>query len=82
MDPTDAQMSSTCPGTNSTQQGGGGIQTVCDFTLSPDDTRTGSMATSKDEEDDTSNAASSDCKSPGQRYVNKTNKQTIAPTSK
>lgn len=32
------------------------------------DTRTGSMATSKEEED-SSNAASSDCKSPGQRYV-------------
>lgn len=36
---------------------------------SPADTRTGSMATSKDDED-SSNAASSDCKSPGQRYVN------------
>lgn len=30
----------------------------------------GSMATSKEDEEDSSNAASSDCKSPGQRYVN------------
>lgn len=29
-----------------------------------------SMATSKDDDEDSSNAASSDCKSPGQRYVN------------
>lgn len=33
-------------------------------------TTTGSMATSKGDEEDSSNAASSDCKSPGQRYVN------------
>lgn len=33
-------------------------------------TNAGSMATSKEDEEDSSNAASSDCKSPGQRYVN------------
>lgn len=33
-------------------------------------TTTGSMVTSKEEEEDSSNPASSDCKSPGQRYVN------------
>lgn len=32
--------------------------------------QSGSMATSKDDDEDSSNAASSDCKSPGQRYVN------------
>lgn len=34
------------------------------------ETQSGSMATSKDDDEDSSNAASSDCKSPGQRYVN------------
>lgn len=38
-----------------------------DTTFSPGDTHTGSLVTSKDDEDDSSNAASSDCKSPGQR---------------
>lgn len=33
-------------------------------------TTTGSMVTSKEDEEDSSNPASSDCKSPGQRYVN------------
>lgn len=32
--------------------------------------QSGSMATSKDDDEDSSNAASSDCKSPGNRYVN------------
>lgn len=32
-------------------------------------TTTGSMVTSKEDEEDSSNPASSDCKSPGQRYV-------------
>lgn len=40
-----------------------------DAGLSPGDTRTGSGVTSKEEEEDSSNAVSSDCKSPGQRYV-------------
>lgn len=33
-------------------------------------TTTGSMVTSKEDEEDSSNPASSECKSPGQRYVN------------
>lgn len=41
-----------------------------DAGLSPGETQTGSGVTSKEDEEDSSNAASSDCKSPGQRYVN------------
>lgn len=43
-----------------------------DTTLSPNsaETQAGSLVTSKEDEEDSSNAASSDCKSPGQRYVN------------
>lgn len=41
-----------------------------DKALSPSEIQGGSMATSKEEEEDSSNAQSSDCKSPGQRYVN------------
>lgn len=68
MEPTDAQLTTataqlSCP----TQQTGGSV--LSQMALSPGDTRTGSMVTSKEEED-SSNAASSDCKSPGQRYVN------------
>lgn len=54
---------------------GGGTQHGTCAGLSPTDAglspgeHTGSGVTSK-EEDDSSNAASSDCKSPGQRYVN------------
>lgn len=74
MEPTDARLTtataqSSCPTTISggTQQTGGAI--LSPMAISPGDTRTGSMVTSKEEED-SSNAASSDCKSPGQRYVN------------
>lgn len=56
-------------GTGGSGVGGGGMLSPIDTGLSPGDTRTGSMATSKEEED-SSYAASSDCKSPGQRYVN------------
>lgn len=66
MEPTDAQLTtataqSSCP----TQQTGGSV--LSPMALSPG---TGSMVTSKEDEEDSSNAASSDCKSPGQRYVN------------
>lgn len=75
MEPTDshqlttATAQSTCPTTISggTQQTGGSVLST--MAISPGDTRTGSMVTSKEEEEDSSNAASSDCKSPGQRYV-------------
>lgn len=82
MDPNDIHLTTatttTCSTTlaNSLQGGGGaggggssgvfGMLSPIDTGLSPGDTRTGSMATSKEEED-SSNAASSDCKSPGQR---------------
>ncbi|XP_037024919.1 uncharacterized protein LOC119066502 isoform X2 [Bradysia coprophila] len=72
MEPTDAQLTtattqSSCPTTISggTQQTGGSI--LSPMALSPGETRTGSMVTSKEDEEDSSNAASSDCKSPGQR---------------
>lgn len=72
MEPSNIQLttatSTTCSTTiaSSVHQGGGGMLSPIDTGLSPGDTRTGSMATSKEEED-SSNAASSDCKSPGQR---------------
>lgn len=76
MEPTDAQLTtataqSSGPAVISggTQQTGGGM--LSPMALSPGDTRTGSMVTSKEDEEDSSNAASSDCKSPGQRYVKK-----------
>lgn len=59
-------------GTNSNSQHGqhsAGLSPT-DAGLSPGDTQTGSAITSKEDEEDSSNAASSDCKSPGQRYVN------------
>lgn len=83
---TTALTSSSCPttavgggggglgaGTSGGHAGGGGAQhatrlSPTDAGLSPGE-QTGSGVTSK-EEDDSSNAASSDCKSPGQRYVN------------
>lgn len=69
MEPTDAQLNAaTAPSSFPAQQSGCGVL----IPMSPGgDTRTGSMVTSKEDEEDSSNAASSDCKSPGQRYVNK-----------
>lgn len=74
MEPADAQLASTALATTS-MVGGGASTGVCtghntsDAGLSPGETHTGSGVTSKEEEEDSSNAASSDCKSPGQRYV-------------
>lgn len=73
MEPTElttVTAQSSCPTAISggIQQTGGGI--LSPMAVSPGDTRTGSIVTSKEDEEDSSNAASSDCKSPGQRYVN------------
>ncbi|XP_059622102.1 uncharacterized protein LOC132265433 isoform X2 [Phlebotomus argentipes] len=63
MEPTDVQLSGTaaiCQGTSSTLS-------PPDAITSPGIARTESNATSREDEEDSSNAASSDCKSPGQR---------------
>lgn len=65
MDPADAQLASTAMATTSMV----GLS-PSDAGLSPGEPHTGSGVTSKEDEEDSSNAASSDCKSPGQRYVN------------
>lgn len=85
MDPvTDAQaatntLSATIMGGGNSSGGGSHhhatlLTPKTETTLSPlgvgAQTISGSMATSKDDDEDSSNAASSDCKSPGQRYVN------------
>ncbi|XP_055707995.1 uncharacterized protein LOC129804572 isoform X4 [Phlebotomus papatasi] len=63
MEPTDIHLSGTaaiCQGTSSTLS-------PPDAITSPGIVRTESNATSREDEEDSSNAASSDCKSPGQR---------------
>lgn len=65
MEPTDIHLSGTaaiCQGTSSTLS-------PPDAITSPGIVRTESNATSREDEEDSSNAASSDCKSPGQRWV-------------
>ncbi|KAJ6636571.1 Cyclic nucleotide-gated cation channel alpha-3 [Pseudolycoriella hygida] len=66
MDPNVAHLTTanaqlTCP----TQQVSGAV--VSPVALTPGDTRISSMVTSVEDDEDSSNAASSDCKSPGQR---------------
>lgn len=65
--------SSGCGGNSGSTAGGAQLHSAnalgpAQATRSPD-TQTGSMVTSKEDEED-STAASSECKSPGQRYVN------------
>lgn len=65
--------SSGCGGNSGSTAGGAQLHSVnalgpAEATRSPE-TQTGSMVTSKEDEED-STAASSECKSPGQRYVN------------
>lgn len=63
MDPVDASAA----GATSSSAGGGHVLSPSETIASPGGlTRTGSNATSREDED-SSNAASSDCKSPGQR---------------
>lgn len=75
MEPVDKQLTTTCPTTAIVGgiSGGGATASTAISLLSPTspgETQTGSMVTSKEDEEDSSLAASSDGKSPGQRYVN------------
>lgn len=83
MEPADTQLTTTSAALGGGMAGGLGATgsgtqhgmhcsglSPIDAGLSPGETQTGSGVTSKEDEEDSSNAASSDCKSPGQRYVN------------
>ena len=64
MDPVDAGAT----GGSSSSAAGGNVLSPSETIASPGGlTRTGSNVTSREDEEDSSNAASSDCKSPGQR---------------
>jgi hypothetical protein len=69
MDPTKDSQQNTSLSTTNTITIGTNVLSPAETALSPGGTGTVSIATSRDDEEDSSNQISSDSKSPGNRYV-------------